>query len=78
MILRGTSSHMPYLIDRYRTGNYGEDANMLHIRCSECGREIGQGNSYYALDDSVYCMNCKEYADAHILKSVRDEFIYVL
>lgn len=78
MIYRATSLDLPHFIDRYRTGNYGEDAVPTHIRCSNCGALVRRGDSYYILDESTYCMNCREDAEAHILRDVSDSYIYVL
>lgn len=78
MIYRTTDPALLQFIDRYRTGNYGEDRNVTRMRCSRCSGLIRHGDSYYILDDAVYCMDCREHAEAHILRDVRDSYIYVL
>lgn len=78
MIYRATNPNLSHHIDRYRTGNYGEDGIVMRMRCSHCSGLVRRGDSYYILDDTVYCMNCKEHAEEHILRDVSDSYIYVL
>ena len=65
-------------IDRYRTGNYGEDMMVTHMRCDRCGGTLIRDDSYYHIDGAVYCMDCHEYADKCILESIRNNYIYAL
>lgn len=76
MVYNMESGNIPELIDRYRTGNYGEDSYMQNIRCTNCDKQIAMGERYFDVGGSVYCMDCADAADEHILESVRDEYIY--
>ena len=78
MIFRTTSPQLPHYIDKHITGSYGEEGVVTHMRCDRCGGIIKRNDSYYLLDNAVYCMDCCEYADAHIIKDVRENYIYVL
>ena len=78
MIYKPTSPLLRELIDKYKTGCYGEDATAKSMECSQCGGEISAGNSYFMLDDCVYCMDCRETAHEHILRDVADSYIYEL
>lgn len=64
------------LIDRYRTGNYGEDFCVRHMTCCSCDKEITEGERYFDVGGSVYCMDCADVADECILDAVRGEYIY--
>lgn len=76
MICSVTSRGFPDFIDAYVTGNYGEDIYKSRLICGRCGKVINKGDSYYMLDQSVYCMDCSLYAEACILDEVRGNYIY--
>ncbi len=78
MMYKATSSGLNRLIDEYRTGNYGEDYIEANMSCSHCGSEIRAGDMYFMLEDDVYCMGCSTTAEAHILRDVKDSYIYEL
>ena len=78
MIYRTTSLLLPHFIDKQITGSYGEEAVVTRMRCDRCGGTIKRNDFYYLLDNAVYCMDCREYAYAHIIKDVRENYIYVL
>ncbi len=78
MIYNASSPLLRELIDKYKTGCYGEDAVARSIKCSHCNAEICAGSSYFMLDDCVYCMDCRENAEEHILRDVTDSYIYEL
>lgn len=73
-----TSPYLPYLSDRCRTGNFGEDRYRGGIYCSECGETLGDGESYYDVGGNIFCMRCEKSAESFILDEVRDEYIYEL
>lgn len=64
-------------IDRERTGDYGERQFKSKCVCDLCGGIIKVGDSYYAFDDSIYCMNCDVSADERILSEQRENYIYI-
>lgn len=78
MIYGVRNSSLPNYIDRYVTGNYGEDNEASSLRCFSCGAVIEPGNSYYLLDNTVYCMDCEDEAHRQILNEIADNYIYVL
>lgn len=78
MIYHTSSSDLPNIIDRYITGRYGEDRITEKVKCDRCGGVIKRNDSYYLLDSAVYCMDCGDYAEAHILRDVCENYIYVL
>ena len=78
MIYKAGSPGFSHQIDRYITGNYGEDMVVTHMRCDRCGGALIRDDSYYYIDGAVYCMDCHEYADELVLKDVRKHYIYIL
>ena len=78
MIYKAGSSSLPNFIDRYVTGNYGEDNEVSSLRCFACGAVIEPSNSYYLLDNTVYCMDCEDEAHLQIINEIADNYIYVL
>lgn len=71
---------IPYLIDLYRTGNYGEDfygEDDRGVRCCECGRVIPRGERYFDVNREFFCMDCEETAEQHILDIVKENYIFV-
>ena len=76
MIYKATSPNLNALIDKYRTGNYGEDDSTSYMTCNHCGRQITHGSLCFMLDSDVYCMRCRDVAEAHILREVCDNYIY--
>lgn len=45
-------------------------------RCSECGASLCPGEEYYDVQGSIYCMNCTDKAERHILDEVREDYIF--
>lgn len=78
MIYNLNSSCVSELIDRSRTGNYGEDFYVDYMNCSCCGNPITEGDRYYDIGGCMYCMDCETEADELILETVRDDYIYEL
>lgn len=78
MIYHTSSSDLPNIIDRYITGRYGEDIITKNVKCDHCDGVIKRNDSYYLLDSAAYCMACGDYAKAHILRDVCENYIYVL
>lgn len=76
MIYRADDRRMPFFIDRYKTGDFGEDAMRRNMICCGCGGNIKSGDLYYQTGDKVYCMDCENEAAEQILENVRQEFIY--
>ena len=69
----------PYIgdaIDKYRTGNYGEDEYISDGVCRSCGGSISEGDRYYEVGGEIYCMNCEKEAECEILDEVRENYIY--
>ena len=58
------SGNVPgYAIDRYVTGNYGEDGYAepeVVCTCDRCGREISEGDTYYDYEGEIICTDCVE------------------
>lgn len=71
-------SRMRYVIDRHRTGDYGETAQEDNIFCDGCQGKIRSGDNYYVVRDNVFCEFCEDYADDVILGLVRNDFLYQL
>lgn len=76
MIYKADDRRVPFMVDRYITGNFGEDDVRRKMVCCGCGGRIKSGDLYYLTGDKVYCMNCECEAVEQILENVRQEFIY--
>ncbi|MGN0162866.1 MAG: hypothetical protein ACI4EA_04685 [Candidatus Ornithomonoglobus sp.] len=66
-------------IDKYVTGNYGEDfygADDAGMFCSVCGDEIKSCEEFYDVDGTFFCMHCEKEAEEKIIDSVREEYIF--
>ena len=53
MIYKATSPNLNALIDKYRTGNYGEDDSTSYMKCNHCGGQITHGSLCVMLDRDV-------------------------
>lgn len=71
-----THPEMPHLIDRYRTGNYGEECYADGTYCASCGAAIRDGEKLYDIDGTVLCLACEPVADEMILNRVRENYIF--
>lgn len=72
------SADIKHKIDKYVTGNFGEDSVPTRVCCDHCGGLITKHELYFSLDSAVYCMDCREYAEADILNNVCKYYIYEL
>ena len=70
--------YLPYVMDGFLTGSYGEDSFNEKLYCSSCGEPIPYGSEYYSVGDNVYCLRCQYEADTAILDEVRENYIYEL
>lgn len=79
-MIYGLSS--PYLagaMESYRTGNYGadlEDEDPGIKVCRHCGKVIRRGNTYFEVNEEVYCEDCQDMADDAILEIHRNDYMF--
>ncbi len=78
MVYTTSGERLDSVIDRYRTGDYGEELCAETILCSCCGNEISVGEAYFLVGETPYCLNCTDCAQSEILSRVSDDYLYVL
>lgn len=78
MIYNLMNEQIRYLIDKHKTGDFGETAEGGDIFCDGCRGRIHAGENYYAVRERIYCLGCEEYATDEIVGLMRNEFIYQL
>lgn len=78
MVYTTSGTPLECAIDRYRTGNYGEDLCAEKLLCTECGAEISSGDAYFLIGETPYCLDCADCAQSEILARVSDDYLYVL
>ncbi|MGN0181812.1 MAG: hypothetical protein ACI4DP_05295 [Candidatus Ornithomonoglobus sp.] len=79
MIYSLSDPEIGHAIDRYVTGNYGEDfygADNSGTFCSVCGAEIRPCEEFYDVNGTFFCMHCEKDAEEKIIDSVREDFIF--
>lgn len=79
MIYSISDPDIGHAIDKFATGNYGEDfygADGAGVFCSVCGGEIKACEEFYDVDGTFFCMRCEKEAEERIIDSIREEYIF--